>query len=402
MKIKNRDIPILLCCLGIFITPYILRNSLMPSIANINILAYMGLFIAANSKRIYLPLSRRFKFLSNIMYAVFLGVSVFLIFWIRGNGWSDSFKIKAVFIYVLPSLFVYWKISDDRVSASFSEIWRKFLRFACYGMVISWLFDLLLEGAIQHMFVRSYNVASLYNLFEGGRFVSFYGHSLVTAMIFLAFLMWTLIEREKHASQRLYVIDIIVAIFGIATCGSKGCIVVALVMVVLYHTGLKNLKYMIPILILIGLLYMTGAFDLVMDRFRTAVEAGDITTERNAALTRLVSNGELRFEWLKGHAINYSNTSIIAALEYPFLRWSYTSGILFAIIIYIVYFILPGIKLVWQRKWRVLICVGGFMVYINTFNGISAYNDCLLFYAINIGLVLSVISGKSKKRQLKK
>lgn len=80
-------------------------------------------------------------------------------------------------------------------------------------------------------------------------------------------LIWTTIFKNEYPSKKsTYIFDVAVSIFGIAICGSKSGLILALLLVLLCNVGLKKTKYMVAILLLFGALYISGIFDLVISR----------------------------------------------------------------------------------------------------------------------------------------
>lgn len=93
-----------------------------------------------------------------------------------------------------------------------------------------YVIDFSLGKPIQQSLVEFFNSASV-NLNEG-RFISIYGHPLCTTMVFFTFLVWTLI-RKTH--DKAYVPSVAVAVFGIEIFGSKSGILLALILITIYH-----------------------------------------------------------------------------------------------------------------------------------------------------------------------
>ncbi len=392
MKIKIRYIPYLLVCFGIFIFPYSLRNAIIPSIAGINIFVYLGLIYGYNKGIIRLISNKFIKFL----LAIFILVSISLLIYVKDNGWDYIFKFKLIFIYILPILFLNIEIPKKENLDLFIIGFYKVLKKICLLMVVFGLLDKLLGNVIQGFWASFYDSSTLKYMVNSGRLVSFYGHPLTNTYLFLTFLSWVLMLKELYNIKNKYVINILIALLGIAMTGSKSGIIIAIALLLIYHVGLKNIKYMFIVVALMVVLYTTGIFDLVFDRLMEGIAAGDISTSRNSALTRLLENGTIKFDLLKGNVIDYSYTSMIAALEYPFLRWSYTSGILFTITMYLGYFVFPIVRIISGKNMRVLICTLCLMIYVNGNNGISAYNDDLLLYSINIGLIILILKQSLK------
>lgn len=399
LTIKKNEIPVVLWCIGLFVFPYILRNRLMGSVALLNILAYGGLLYGYNRKIIYSPYIKGNSWGKLLLAIIYYALSSFILFYIKGTGWSMVRRFMLVFVYVLPAAFTYMEIPDKQIVEKYCNIWLGWLRVVCTFMCGAKAIDMLLGNAIQKLFATFYGSSTMLYLIRSGRFVSFYGHSLSTAFFSVCLLVWTTVISDTVKSERKkYIYDVIVSLIGIAIAGSKSGIMLAILLLLLCNIGIRKTKYMVSILIVAAILYFSGVFDTVIGRILEGIRIGDLSTSRNSALERLMSNGTISFDWMKGHVIDYSGTSMIAALEYPFLRWAFTCGILFSIIMCIVYFILPAVRVAACFNLTGLICVAVFMAFVNGNNGISSYSDDLLFYAINIGLLTQFLRSHSRKR----
>lgn len=399
LTIKKNEIPVVLWCIGLFVFPYILRNRLMGSVALLNILAYGGLLYGYNRKIIYSPYIKGNSWGKILLAIIYYALSSFILFYIKGTDWSMVHRFMLVFVYVFPAAFIYMEMSDKQIVEKYCSIWSGWLRVVCTFMCVAKAMDMLLENAIQKFFATFYGSSTMLYLIRSGRFVSYYGHSLNTAFFSVCLLVWTTVINDTVKSERKkYIYDVIVSLIGIAIAGSKSGIMLATLLLLLCNIGIRKTKYMVSILIGAGILYFSGVFDTVIGRILEGIRIGDLSTSRNSALERLMSNGTISFDWIKGHVIDYSGTSMIAALEYPFLRWAFTCGILFSIIMCIAYFILPAIRVATCLNLTGLICVAIFMTFVNGNNGISSYSDDLLFYAINIGLLTQFLRSHSRKR----
>jgi hypothetical protein len=297
----------------------------------------------------------------------------------------------------MPALFVGTSIDDPENTKRYVQIWIKWLRLICRTMCVAWLFDKLLGNVIQNFWVTLYDSNTLASLVRNGRFVSYYGHSLTNTGLFLTLLLWTTIEKNEYKEiSGSYVLDVLTSFWGIAICGSKSGLMLAVMLVLLCNFGLRKAKYMIAILFMLVVLYFSGLFDLVISRLLNGLISGDISTNRNSSLEYLMTRGIINFQMFVGHKFDYESEVMVAALEYPFLQWAFTMGIAFTIIQYCVYFVYPGIKILISKKWCVLICTLILMAYYNGNNGIVSFNDDLLMYAVNIWLILQV-TGKEKQ-----
>lgn len=404
LKIYKRNVPVILWAIGIYVFPFILRNRLISSISAVNIIVYFGLFYGYITKVMRSPFS---KMKEGIFSRAFVLVGMFsstiLLFIVPGNEWGLLWKCKMFFVYVLPMLYMTLRINRIDSMQEYSAIWVKWLRTICVVMIVFKILDIGLGDFLQRFWVTLYQSSTLEYLVNKGRFVSFYGHSLENTLFFLLLIVWANIYHNATKSNKdgLYLIDTMTGLIGIAISGSKSGLMLAILLLLLCNIGLKKTKYMIGVLVIFAMLYFTGILDTVLNRIMEGIAIGDLSTSRNTALERLLLNGTLSFESMRGHAIDYSSTSIIAALEYPFLRWSYTNGIVFTVIMYCVYFVFPVMKILKTKKWNALICVLILMAYVNGNNGISAYNDDLLIYAINIGLIIQTVVYMGEKNEYK-
>lgn len=399
IKIKKQNIPILLCCIGIFLFPSILRGQLLGSMGQVNVIACFAWFYGTAHKILVLPGRSKKSFGSLVFAACYLVGASFLLFYVKGNDWSAIRRTLLLFMYVFPAFFICSTI-DGKLAETYSRIWLDILRVICITMCIFWAFDRLTSNLVQKLWVNLYESNTLLFLLKSGRFVSYYGHPLENSSVFLMLLVWTTISKDELTSKkRLYILDTTIAMFGLAICGSKSGILLAIMVLLLCNVGLKKMKYMIAILIASLALYLSGAFDMVISRILSGLAAGDLSTGRNTALKYLVLNGTVRFDWLKGHELQYDNPVLIAALEYPFLLWAFTGGIVFTIVQYLMYFVKPGIQVLKSKRWSCLICLLALMAFYNSNNGIASFNDDLLIYSINAWLICQITAKKRRKER---
>ena len=398
LKIKKKYLGFIACCIGIFIFPYILRNKLSTSIAAFNVVFYIGLFICFYKEVLKSPLRRKEKLSWKIWYIIYFIFSITLLFLVIKNGYDYNYKIKVVFCNVLPALIVFAVIPKEKDIKKISDYWFLFLKIICYLMVVGALFDKIIGNRMQELLADFYNVKSLDSMLNSGRLISFYGHSLINANIFLMFLLWTLIRKKKNISARNYILNILVAILGVALTGSKSALILGAIMLVIFITDKKNIKYVIPMFVLLIIAYFSGILDTTLNRLMIGIESGDLTTSRNTALTRAIENGTISFNWFEGHFLDDDVPYVVIALEYPLLRLAFKYGIAFMVIFLITFFIYPILKIMNEKEWRILLGVVAYMIYVNGYDGISSLGDTLVLYSMNILLIISVCQlGKKLK-----
>lgn len=391
LRIRKQDIPISAFCIGVFAFPYILRERITGSLALINFLVYFGLIYGSQKKLLILPTKYKKGIFNATVWFCYTVVATFLLFYIKGNEWSSVRRILLLFVYVLPATFICTKIADIDKINHYSDVWLKVLQIVCRLMCIFWALDKLLGNIIQNLWANIYRSNTLLSLIRSGRFVSFYGHALENAAFFLMLLIWTTIKKDEFGKQNCtYILDVFTALLGIAICGSKSGLMLAILLLVSCNVGLKKAKYMIVILALFLCLYITGTFDLIISRIMDGLAAGDLSTARNSSLETLMLMGVIDFKMMEGHAFKYGDVAMVAALEYPFLQWSFICGIVFTIVQYLMYFIKPGVQVLLLKKWSVFICLLVLMAFYNGNNGIVSFNDDLLIYSLNVWLITQV------------
>lgn len=81
---------------------------------------------------------------------------------------------------------------------------------------------------------------------------------------------------------------------------------------------------------------------------------------------------------------------MIAALEYPPLRWAYLFGIWFAIMICVVLFIIPFVKIIKSRNMKIIIVAITLIFDVNSYNGITTQSDHMLLFCVAMFLLMNL------------
>ena len=397
LRIRKKNIPIILLCIGILIFPYIIRERMMGTFALINFFAYFGLVYGFKEKVLIPPTNYKIGMFNTVIWLCYTAFATFLLFYIKGNELSIIRRVLLLFIYVFPAIIICTKIATNKIQY-YSDVWLKMLQIVCRLMCLFWLVDKFLGNDIQFLWANLYKSNVLYSLIRSGRFISYYGHSLENAAFFLMLLVWATIKKDESEKHNLtYVIDVFTSLFGIAICGSKSGLILAILLLLLCNIGLKKAKYLLAIIILFIVFYITGIFDLIISRIMEGILAGDLSTSRNSSLKTLMLKGVIDFKMMEGHAFEYGNVAMVADLEYPFLQWSFVFGIVFTFIQYLMYFIKPGIQILFSKKWSLLVCLLVLMAFYNGNNGIVSFNDDLLIYCINVWLIVQVAGRRDER-----
>ena len=171
LKIKKIDVPIILCCIGLFVFPYILRERLLGSIALVNFVVYYALYYGYKQKTMILPTNASKRFLTFMIWVSYVLCAAFILFTVKGNEWSTIRKILLIFVYIFPSTFVTCSIRNNELTERYIAMWLGFLQVICRTMCVFWIADKVLGNSIQKIWVNLYASNTLASLVRSGRFV---------------------------------------------------------------------------------------------------------------------------------------------------------------------------------------------------------------------------------------
>jgi len=396
MKFDKKDIPMLVIAFCTLVFPFILRERLLGRFALINAPVWLALFYTYRERMLTLP-EQKWK---NGLILSYFTVALLLLFLIPGNGWSIKRKILLILIYLLPSVFLFSNLSDESCIDRYQKIWLSSLRIVCGAMLLCWVIDFLAgEPWLQTILVDFYGQENLEVMLQQYRFVSFLGHPLASASIFLSLAVWGTIHKQIHSGHTLlYLMDVGFSVCGILVCGSKAALLLVIGLIFLSNLSFKRMNFLLIFLGLLVVFWMAGFFDLVIARILDGIAKGDLSTGRITHLKTLLESGEVSFNLLRGHEYDYYSWEMTAALELPFLGWSFTCGIVFAVLQYLMYFVYPGLKVLFSKNFTLLLCMLVLMAFANAHNGIYSFNDDLLVYSLNIWLMLQIAAKQRREK----
>ena len=240
------------------------------------------------------------------------------------------------------------------------------------------------------------------DLFE--RHASIWGHYLITAGFYLVFLFINVAYAKIEGD---YLIDVrllyAVATLGVLSTGGKAALVVYLMSVVLINVVSKNgARNLVVIVFFLLLLYLFGAFDIVLDRFG----ADDLSSGRNGSTQAMLAVEKPKL--IGGYGENF--TAYASALigegstamfsEYSLLALCYKFGI--------VYVVLMCVLLLWPAfstaratgKWIIAVMAVMLLVYYSTFNGLVGVPDTYLTMVVFSLIVNSLKSVDTGPRSI--
>ncbi len=394
-SIKIYKLGIYLCIISLYIMTYRFRAHYSLYVASFNILFYIGLmiFFIKSINKTYNRNKIFNKFL--ISFLIFLILSCIIFY---SLNYADFFeKVRYIFSLCTPILyFPFFSMMKKENNIEFIKTWYSATQIICWVHILMWLFDLITGNTIQLLILKFYETPSLYSMFNAGRFISFFGHSLQIATLMFSYLFLTVILYDRKIVTKHIYLKIFVSLIGIAITGSKSILLLSLLLIFIFLVNKKNFKHLIPIVIVLLVVYNLGLLDNTLARLSVGLKSGDITTGRNTAIVTLLKSGILRFSLLSGNVADSHNVSLIAALEYPILRWAFSAGIIFALILSFIYFVLPAIKIfkLSKNKRIFFYCILYFLA-VNIQDELATNADALILFVLNISLVCCLLKAVS-------
>ena len=389
---KNRCM-LYVIAIGLFFTPYLLRDKLVTGgIYPINVLTWIGIFGITIWKS---GISNRIKFNRKKLLTIGVYLLILLVFSFQGMQLRGSILADYIRFYIAviaPIVIVFVEL-DDVKSMELFQATLRVLNFSILIITGMGVVDKVSGIKVSEFFANFYNVESLFSCLNQNRIVSFWGHSLLTAEIGILYFVLNYIDVLYFHSKRKRVGFVTIAFILVAMTGSKTAIALLLFMSLFVNLDRKNLKYIVLIsLIVVGLLY-SGVFDMMIERFLYWGARGDITSGRNSSFSELFQSGVLRFSLLYGNDIGISTTALIAATEYPIIRWAYRFGIVWTALLCGGIFIYPVLCIIKKSKsFKILILYFGFLVFVNTYSTLQTTQDGMLIFCVMTCIIMNVCS----------
>ena len=393
MKIRNKDIQFFLVGFGLLFLPSIIRVSLLKSQwALINIFSWAGIILLTKryyGERVILSKEERNGVINPLLLSLL--IILFLLEGMILPQFSIESKMKYIYATILPCYILYASLPKNEIIC-YVKIFARMLTIASTIVVICGILDRFIGTSIGKMIVEFTATDSLVESLLQGRMVSYFGHPLLTSeVLILCFLFNTLVNyciEKKTLLGMVY--NALICVIGVGLCGSKTGIVLIAIAFALFYINKKGFKYFALISVAVVLIYSYGLLDTVIERFLLGFKADDLTTGRNIALALLLKNGQLQFNFWVGHVGTELSEKMIAALEYPLVRWAYLFGIWFSIVMSVVLFLIPIIKTIKMKNTKIVISLLILIFEVNSYNGITTQSDHMLLYCVSVFLLINL------------
>lgn len=389
----------ILIALGLFATPYLFRHKLIPgseAVWAVNpvvllTVAWLLLYMLGHKYRI----SRRVSVIGVVLLAAVAITAL-------STGMTISFVIACLLPLVLLLIVV-----PETIFPSLFQGFLKVLNVAMLVIAACAVCDLVSGFAVSKAIGSFYGSESLVSMNSSGRLVSIMGHSLLTAEVSLIYFALNQMADKAMGLKVNQILITLVAAGVVLLTGSRSAMVSLICMIILAYSNPNNIKYCIVVILGLFAFYLAGMFDTMIDRIQMGIQSGDMTSSRNTKLDELIAAGVIRYEWFSGHDFNYANTSLIIALEYPLLRFSFSYGIAFTVLLAVYLFVLPAIRTFAQLGIVPCGLLILYLAHVNTYSSICTTQDGMLQCVVVVWLFVGLaryaaylsVNGESKRGQ---
>ncbi|WP_026889101.1 oligosaccharide repeat unit polymerase [Clostridium beijerinckii] len=371
--------------LSLWVTPYYIRGVVLgQNIRSTNIIGILALSILFIIYLLNLEKGNR----------VFLTLICILSLIYTNTQLITSSSIYVIINYYLEIVFPLILLDFKLKVEEFPKIFRMFLKiFNLFVIILLALgvIDFVDNHIIISTLVELFNdigFTELVNSMGETRYFSFMGHPLYNCEIFLIFFIINNLNNKYFKSILNPIVITLISIIGIALTGSKTGLV--LIILGVFVLNIYNKKVFIFQIVLSFIALYIGIFNTTIERFN-----GSLTTGRNEMWEVITSFDYFPIKFFNGYGsgftFKYNNivNGASAAFEYPARMFSLEYGILFTIILYVI-FTIPLIKLLRRKHYFILMGYMIVFVDINTYNGIALAQDHMLMSCLILFIMINM------------
>ena len=360
---------------SLFLTPYLLRYKLIPgseavwALNPLAVFAFFWLLLYMLGHKY--EISRRVS-APRLLLIVACGVLLYM---------TDA--TISVFIAEWAPLFILLVVVPETIFPSLFKGFLKKLNIAVVVIAACAVFDLVSGYVVTSLISGFYGTDSLLSLNSSGRLVSFMGHSLLTAEVALAYFALNFFAAKTMGLEINKILVTLIAVVIVVLTGSRSAAVVLFSMVLISYASAENIRYIVVIIFGMLLLYVFGVFDTLIDRIAMGIAAGDMTSSRNTKLEEFTQAGIITFDWFTGHPFDvgyssYVQSGLVVALEYPILRFAFSYGIVFSVLLTVVLFVIPTIYVFRKTGLVPALLLMLYFFHVNTYSSVCKAQDGML------------------------
>lgn len=312
---------------------------------------------------------------------------------------------------VMPFLITGFRLPNS-LFEQFMERFIKGINVVVFLLVAIGVIDYLSNASIQMYFAQhntfgidqSRLIITEHQIYGIYRYYSFVGHPLTNAWYLLMFYTMNIAYNKYFRPLINEYLLIGTMIIGLVLCGSRSALVIGLFMCLF----LNNRKYKLPFM---GLIAFIGAGfactplfqNNLKQRFIESISSGSFSEGRNEAvqlvLNHLVKTPQFFIGGGLGNSlqITLNMGGFIKSFEYPFMMFAYDLGILGALLIYLLIFIIPTIVFMKNKAYLLLTFFWLISLYMNGFNDLANYSDSMGQFCFFIMVMLNMSYVKKSK-----
>lgn len=383
----------LLLGIGIFLLPIYLRAPMLKGMIGVwryvNVFALVAIVILVSMRK---QLTNKEK----MMIALWVFATILMI---CSNEKSKTYVTMTVMVQIIAPLLLLLCRLDKKYAESIIKWTLCVFNVFIIGLVLLAVFERF-TGYSVLLFVAdkidSHDISVIATMaVTENRFGSIWGHALTNAFLFNAFYVLNdSYYRVKHVKYpRL--LFLAVAMVGVLLTASKTAIVVLGVYFLL--TNYKDKKVMITCVIGIVVVFATGLFDVVIERFAS----GPLTTGRMGALQTYIDSDVNPLMLWTGYgsstAFDADMEMFKAAFEFPILMFALDYGILFSVIYIFSIYGYVSYQLIKRKQYALWIGFSGLYAELNTYNGMSIRSHDICYIMCMVSMLLINISRLERK-----
>lgn len=378
-----------ICFIGIFIFGSVIRYGVyrvdyIQKYSPLMILGLILVYLYSRGKNKDMSL-RRFDKRTLPTY-ILLVIYCFTLSLLQGE-FRDYLQINIILAASIIITLFRFRSSDEYIDVL--RLWTAFLRLCALIMFFGELIDVVFNMSATKFFADFSGIASLDRMYRQGRSVTYMGHSLFSAELYLiCYCFDHILYMVDGKRQKKWVP--IVSLLGVALTQSRATFALLLLLFLFLNLQTGRIKNLILFLIAIMFVYEMGFLDGIINRIVLGLESGDISSGRNTSIQMLISTGELNIKWFGGR-VGYDETASLVnmSLEYPILSWACCYGIAGALLFVVLLFIYP-LKVLLARRQTELFLIGiTIMLCVNGYAGLSTSGIQPLVYYITICMLLN-------------
>lgn len=305
-------------------------------------------------------------------------------------------------VFIATSVIIaLFRFRDSGEYIGILKIWVSFLRLCVIIMICGELIDVLQNMAMTRFIADFSGLASLTRMYQKGRSVTYMGHSLFSAEIYLIYYCFEYILcKIEKTKQRKW--SLIISLIGVALTQARSTFVLLLLLIMILNMQTGKIKNIILFLLSVVIIYKLGFLNGILDRIAFGIANGDISSGRNTSIQLLLSTGKLDIRWFSGH-IGYDETATLLnmSLEYPILAWAYCYGIFGAIIFVVILFLYPLVKAFIRKQRELLVIEVVIMLCVNSFAGLSTCGIQPFVYYITLCMLINTSNYLKVKQKIR-